>query len=111
MVFTNVFNPRSEIPRIKELRKTLVKQGATIGANATLVCGNTIGRYALIGAGAVVTRDVPDYAMVYGNPAKQGGWICRCGEKLILKKNRATCKICESDYILKNKQLEATTTK
>jgi UDP-2-acetamido-3-amino-2,3-dideoxy-glucuronate N-acetyltransferase len=111
MVFTNVFNPRSEIPRMKELRKTLVKRGATLGANATIVCGNMIGRYALIGAGAVVTRDVPDYAMVYGNPAKQAGWICRCGEKLTLKKNKATCKACNSDYVLKNKQLEAVTTK
>jgi len=111
MVFTNVFNPRSEIPRMKELRKTLVKRGATIGANATIVCGNTIGRYALIGAGAVVTRDVPDYAMIYGNPAKQAGWICRCGEKLPLKKNKATCNVCNSDYILKNKQLEAVTNK
>ncbi len=111
MVFTNVFNPRSEIPRMKELRKTLVKKGATIGANATIVCGQTIGRYAFIGAGAVVTRDVPDYAMVYGNPAKQAGWICRCGEKLILKKNKAACKACKSDYVLKNKHLEAVTTK
>jgi UDP-2-acetamido-3-amino-2,3-dideoxy-glucuronate N-acetyltransferase len=111
MVFTNVFNPRSEIPRMKELRKTLVKRGATIGANATIVCGNTIGRYALIGAGAVVTRDVPDYAMVYGNPAKHAGWICRCGEKLTLKKNKSTCKACGSDYILKNKQMEAVRTK
>jgi UDP-2-acetamido-3-amino-2,3-dideoxy-glucuronate N-acetyltransferase len=111
MVFTNVFNPRSEIPRMKELRKTLVKHGATIGANATIVCGNTIGRYAFIGAGAVVTKDVPDFAMVYGNPAKQAGWICRCGEKLALKKNKATCKACKSDYVIKNKQLEAMTTK
>lgn len=111
MVFTNVFNPRSEIPRMKELRKTLVKRGATIGANATVVCGNTIGRYALIGAGAVVTRDVPDYAMVYGNPAKQAGWICRCGEKLTIKKNRSACKVCGANYTIKNKQLEALTTK
>lgn len=111
MVFTNVFNPRSEIPRMKELRKTLVKKGATIGANATIVCGTTLGRYSFIGAGSVVTRDVADYAMVYGNPAKQAGWICRCGEKLLLKKNKSTCKACGSHYVYKNKQLEAMTTK
>jgi len=111
MVFTNVFNPRSEIPRMKELRKTLVKKGATIGANATIVCGITIGRYAFIGAGAVVTRDVPDYALVLGNPAKQSGWMCRCGEKLTLIKNKTRCAVCSADYTLKYKQLEAVTTK
>jgi len=111
MVFTNVFNPRSEIPRMKELQKTIVKSGATIGANATIVCGNTVGSYAFIGAGAVVTKDVPDFAMVYGNPAKQAGWICRCGEKLALKKNKAICKVCNLGYILNNKKLEAMTTK
>jgi UDP-2-acetamido-3-amino-2,3-dideoxy-glucuronate N-acetyltransferase len=111
MVFTNVFNPRSEIPRMKELRKTLVKHGATIGANSTIVCGSTIGRYAFIGAGAVVTRDVPDYALVMGNPAKQTGWICRCGEKLIIKKNKTKCGVCKAEYALKNKNLEAVTTK
>lgn len=110
MVFTNVFNPRSEIPRMTELRKTLVKKGATIGANSTIVCGTTIGRYAFIGAGAVVTRDVPDYALVVGNPAKQSGWICRCGEKIVSKKNKATCGICKTEYVLKDKQLEAVTT-
>ena len=82
MVFTNVYNPRSEIRRMHELRPTLVKKGATIGANATIVCGVTIGQYAFIGAGAVVTRDVPDHALVMGNPAEQTGWVCRCGEKL-----------------------------
>lgn len=107
VVFTNVFNPRSEIPRMKELRKTLVKKGATIGANATIVCGVTIGKYAFIGAGAVVTCDVPDYSLVFGNPAKQKGWMCRCGEKLNVKKNRAKCRACNAEYKLKNKNLEA----
>ncbi|MEJ2717977.1 MAG: Gfo/Idh/MocA family oxidoreductase, partial [Deltaproteobacteria bacterium] len=82
MVFTNVYNPRSEIPRMSELRPTLVKQGATIGANATVVCGNTIGRYAFIGAGAVVCNDVADYALMMGNPARRAGWMCRCGVRL-----------------------------
>jgi predicted dehydrogenase/carbonic anhydrase/acetyltransferase-like protein (isoleucine patch superfamily) len=82
MVFTNIYNPRSEIPRMNEVRRTLVKRGVTIGANATIVCGTTIGRYAFIGAGAVVIRDIPDYALVAGNPARQIGWACRCGERL-----------------------------
>lgn len=82
MVFTNVINPRSAIVRKEEYRKTLVKRGASIGANATIVCGNTIGAYAFIGAGAVVTRDVPDYALVVGNPARQTGWVSEAGHKL-----------------------------
>ena len=82
-VFTNVLNPRSEIRRpLDEYLPTLVKEGATIGANATIVCGHTIGRYAFIGAGAVVTKDIPDYALVYGNCARVAGWMCECGEKL-----------------------------
>ena len=79
MVFTNVMNPRSHVERKDEYQQTLVRQGASIGANATVVCGNTIGRYAFVGAGAVVTRDVPDYAVVYGSPARVQGWICDCG--------------------------------
>jgi UDP-2-acetamido-3-amino-2,3-dideoxy-glucuronate N-acetyltransferase len=81
-VFTNVDNPRSHVPRKDQYQPTLVRQGATIGANATVVCGATLGRYAFVGAGAVVTRDVPDYAMVYGNPARLRGWMCACGVKL-----------------------------
>jgi len=84
MVFTNVDIPRSAIPRNRpsDFKETRVKKGATIGANATIVCGNTIGQYAFIGAGAVVTRDVPDYGLVYGNPARQHGYACECGMKL-----------------------------
>lgn len=91
MVFTNVFNPRSEIKKMNELRPTLVKRGATLGANCTIVCGTTIGRYALIGAGAVVTRDVSDHALVTGVPARQTGWVCQCGEKLVFNADTATC--------------------
>lgn len=98
MVFTNVLNPRCSIPRMKELRPTLVKKGATIGANATIICGNTIGRYAFIGAGAVVTKDVPDYALVCGVPAKIKGWICECGVKLEFDNNKAKCNKCGNEY-------------
>lgn len=82
MVFTNVNNPRAHIPRMEELRPTLVKQGASLGANCTIVCGHTIGRYAFVGAGTVVTKDVPDHALMVGNPAKIIGWVCECGERL-----------------------------
>ena len=91
MVFTNVFNPRSEIPRMGELKPTLVKKGATLGANCTIVCGITIGRYVFVGAGAVVTKDVPDYALVVGAPAKMKGWVCECGLKLGWTDERASC--------------------
>ena len=102
MVFTNVMNPRSEIARMHEVRPTLVHRGATIGANATIVCGTTIGEYAFIGAGAVVTKDVPAYAVVYGNPAVQRGWMCACAaEKLNFDgSNAAVCGACEREYIL-----------
>jgi UDP-2-acetamido-3-amino-2,3-dideoxy-glucuronate N-acetyltransferase len=102
MVFTNVVNPRSHISRKNEFRRTLVRQGATIGANATVVCGHTIGRYAFIGAGAVVTRDVPDYALVLGAPARIAGWMCACGVRLTLRVNdgheEATCETCGNRY-------------
>jgi UDP-2-acetamido-3-amino-2,3-dideoxy-glucuronate N-acetyltransferase len=81
-VFTNVVNPRSHVSRKDEYRPTLVKRGATIGANATVVCGVTLGQYSFVGAGSVVTRDVPDYGMVYGNPARLRGWMCQCGVRL-----------------------------
>jgi UDP-2-acetamido-3-amino-2,3-dideoxy-glucuronate N-acetyltransferase len=107
MVFTNVFNPRCEIPRMKELRPTLVRRGATIGANATIVCGNTIGSYAFIGAGAVVTKDVSDYALMAGNPAKQLGWVCRCGAKLPVRRGVIICSACGNTYKLAKGKMTA----
>lgn len=95
MVFTNVFNPRANIRRMDEARPTLVNKGATLGANCTIVCGNTIGAYAFVGAGAVVTHDVADYALVAGNPARQIGWVCKCGEKLPADFN---CRKCSARY-------------
>ncbi len=82
MVFTNVNNPRAFIERKHEYRRTLVKKGASIGANATVVCGSTLGEYCFVGAGSVVTKDVPAYALVYGSPARVHGWVCECGVKL-----------------------------
>lgn len=92
MVFTNVYNPRSAVNRKKEYRRTLVKRGASIGANATIVCGNTIGAFAFIGAGSVVLRDVPDYALIVGNPGRQIGWMSAYGERLHFdQQGRAVC--------------------
>ncbi len=104
-VFTNVINPRSAIPRMDELRPTLVKKGATISANATIICENTIGKYAFVGAGAVVTKDVPDYALAYGNPAKLQGWMCECGVKLEFTNNFAKCKVCPKKYRKKQEKI------
>ncbi len=98
MVFTNVFNPRSFISRKKEFRKTVVGRGATIGANATVVCGNMIGQYAFIGAGSVVTKDIGDYALVYGNPGKVQGWVCQCAEEITFRSGKAVCKACGKKY-------------
>jgi UDP-2-acetamido-3-amino-2,3-dideoxy-glucuronate N-acetyltransferase len=100
MVFTNVINPRSHVVRRDEYKTTLVKRGASLGANCTVVCGSTIGRYAFVGAGAVVTRDVPDYALVYGNPARLHGWLCACGIKLdFADDSSAVCSACGGSYI------------
>ena len=96
MVFTNVFNPRANIKRMNEARPTLVRRGASMGANCTIVCGATIGRFAFVGAGAVVTKNVPDYALVYGNPAVIRGWVCECGEKL---DQTFGCPACGAYYI------------
>jgi UDP-2-acetamido-3-amino-2,3-dideoxy-glucuronate N-acetyltransferase len=95
MVFTNVVNPRAHIRKMDEARPTLVKRGATLGANCTIICGVTVGRFAFVGAGAVVTRDVPDYALVYGNPATMRGWMCECGEKL---RDTLQCPVCGLRY-------------
>jgi UDP-2-acetamido-3-amino-2,3-dideoxy-glucuronate N-acetyltransferase len=97
-VFTNVFNPRAFIERKSEFRPTLVKKGATIGANATIVCGITLGSYSFIGAGSVVTRDVPDYALVYGSPARIKAWVCSCGVKLERDKSSFICRRCNNKY-------------
>ncbi len=102
MVFTNVHNPRSHVSRKTEYKKTVVKKGATIGANATIVCGNKIGSYAFVGAGAVVTKDVPDFALIVGNPAKQIGWMSAYGERLSFEKNIAICQHTNDQYILEN---------
>lgn len=101
-VFTNVKNPRSEVNRRGDYLKTVVKEGATIGANATILCGITIGRYAFIGAGAVVTKDVADYALLIGNPAKHVGWMSEFGHKLLFENGIAFCLENGSKYLLEN---------
>jgi UDP-2-acetamido-3-amino-2,3-dideoxy-glucuronate N-acetyltransferase len=100
MVFTNVFNPRSEIRRMDELRPTLVRRGATLGANCTIVCGVTIGQYAFIGAGAVVVKDVPDFALVVGNPGRITGWMCKCGNRIEFAQENGSgvCRACRQTY-------------
>ena len=103
MVFTNVATPRSHVSRKHEYLPTLVQKGATLGANSTIVCGHAIGRYAFVGAGAVVIRDVPAYALVVGNPARIAGWMCECGEKLRAGSTvpaSATCGACHASYAI-----------
>ncbi len=102
MVFTNVLNPRSHISRKNEFRTTLVKKGATIGANATIVCGHTIGEHAFIGAGAVVTKDAPAYALMLGSPARVSGWMCECGTRLDFQGDFSRCKVCGREYLKSN---------
>jgi UDP-2-acetamido-3-amino-2,3-dideoxy-glucuronate N-acetyltransferase len=97
MVFTNVINPRSHVSRKNEYRRTLVRRGATIGANATIICGATLGEYAFIGAGAVVSKDVPAYALMVGVPARRIGWMCQCGERLP-DSGAGRCAVCGSVY-------------
>ncbi|MDP4285612.1 MAG: acyltransferase [Bacteroidota bacterium] len=107
MVFTNVINPRSAISRKEEFKKTLVKKGASIGANATIICGNTIGEFAFIGAGAVVTKDVPAYALIIGNPGRQRGWMSEYGQKLIFNsENRAVCSQSKQEYLLEYERVK-----
>jgi len=100
MVFTNVITPRSHVNRRSEYQRTLVKKGASLGANSTIVCGTTVGEYAFIGAGAVVTRDVPAYALMVGVPARQIGWVCQCGVTLSLANGNGTCSGCGKNYVL-----------
>lgn len=107
-VFTNVVNPRSFIERKREYQRTVIKKGASVGANSTIICGHDIGRYAFVGAGAVVTKDVPDYALVYGCPAEVRGYVCQCGEQIKFSNLKAVCPSCgkqyemnESDYTIK----------
>ena len=107
MVFTNVINPRSHVARKDEYKTTLVRRGASLGANSTVVCGTTIGRYAFVGAGAVVTRDVPDFALVYGNPARLRGWMCACGIALRFEHGDGTarCASCGATYVKTGNQV------
>lgn len=107
MVFTNIVNPRSAIIRRDEYEETLVKKGASIGANATIICGNTIGEFSLIGAGSVVTKEIPPYALVVGNPSKQIGWVSEYGHRLVFDENGfAICPESQEKYQLKNNKVE-----
>jgi len=102
-VFTNVINPRSAVSRKNEYKETIIGQGASIGANATVVCGHNIGKYALIGAGSVVTKNIPDYALVVGNPAKQIAWVSEYGHRLAFDENgKALCPETKQEYELKD---------
>jgi len=103
VVFTNDLTPRAKYPKRKfpeygKLIPTLLKEGASVGANATIVCGTTIGKWAIIGAGSVVTRDIPDYGLVAGVPAKLAGWACECGNKLVFARQKARCRFCKKEY-------------
>ncbi|BBH54051.1 acyltransferase [Fluviispira sanaruensis] len=102
MVFTNVINPRSHVTRKNEYKRTILRKGSTIGANATIVCGNEIGEYSMVGAGSVVTKNVKPYALIVGVPARQIGWVCQCGEKISFKYDYTECIHCKKKYILKN---------
>lgn len=104
MVFTNVNNPRSHVSRKHEYRLTIVHRGASIGANATIVCGHTIGEYAFIGSGAVVACNVPAYALMVGVPARQMGWVCQCGERLEDALGFQSCVMCKSTYEITEKE-------
>ena len=107
MVFTNIINPRSAVVRRDQYIETLVKKGASIGANATIICGNTIGSYSLIGAGSVITKDVPDYALIIGNPGKQIGWVSQYGHRLEFNEDlKATCPESGELYELKNDKVK-----
>ena len=106
MVFTNVINPRSHVSRKHEFRPTLVRRGATLGANATIICGHTVGRFAFIGAGAVVTKDVPEYALMLGAPARIAGWMCECGVRLQADGGQGTCPDCQRRYSIDGERVQ-----
>lgn len=108
MVFTNVINPRAHVSRKDEYLKTLVRRGASLGANSTIVCGNTVGEYAFVGAGAVVTRDVPAYALVVGTPARRIGWMCKCGVRLPEASGTVRCTACGGGYVIDAKGCQPT---
>jgi UDP-2-acetamido-3-amino-2,3-dideoxy-glucuronate N-acetyltransferase len=108
MVFTNVMNPRSHVSRKDEYRKTLVRRGASIGANATIVCGTTLGEYCFVAAGAVITRDVPPFAMMAGVPARRIGWMCQCGIRLPDAPGDARCEACGSRYVINSNAVTLT---
>jgi len=109
MVFTNVINPRSHVSRKDEYKQTLVRRGASLGANCTVVCGITLGRYAFVGAGATVTRDIPDFGLVYGNPGRLRGWMCVCGIRLKFAgqtaEDSSKCLACGRAYVLSGQQV------
>jgi UDP-2-acetamido-3-amino-2,3-dideoxy-glucuronate N-acetyltransferase len=117
MVFTNVINPRSHVPRKDEYQRTLVKRGASIGANATIVCGVTLGEYSFIGAGSVITSDVPAFALMVGVPGRRVGWMCACGVKIEAQRaaprrdaeHRVECAACGAEYIDRGDALERVT--
>jgi UDP-2-acetamido-3-amino-2,3-dideoxy-glucuronate N-acetyltransferase len=104
-VFTNVINPRSHISRKHEYRPTRVCRGATLGANSTIICGLTVGRFAFIGAGAIVTKDVPDYALVLGAPARIAGWMCECGVRLKIAGGQGVCPDCQRRYSIEGEHV------
>lgn len=107
VVLTNVINPRSAVSRKKEFKSTLIKKGATVGANASIICGNTIGEFAFIGAGAVVTKDVPAYALITGNPGRPAGWMSELGHKLSFDSgNKAVCSESGQEYVLENNSVK-----
>ena len=106
MVFTNISNPRSALVRKDSYEKTIVRKGASVGANSTVICGNEIGKYALIGAGAVITKNIKAYALVVGNPARQIGWVSEYGHKLNFKNGKAICKESSDYYELENEEVK-----